>query len=257
MSEPDRNIKLEPVTPINREVYEVLVLDQSGSMGIVKEATLKGVNDSLDKLRDDAKALNMQTFVSLILFDSAIKTVFNFLPIAEIPTITPEMYNPEGMTALADGIGEGIEQLRERLAGREGADEVSVTITAFTDGYENASRKYSMDQIKNLTKELETTFKWTFTMVGAGTAEQVAQSASLLGIQANNTSNYSFGAEGVSASFASMSSARSAKMYAFDKGLKSTTGYFTNAGVDPAVSTMPDTTALIAGATTKTTTDKK
>ncbi len=47
--EPERNIKIEVEIDPNKEVYDTLVIDRSGSMSYVKGPTIEGVNSYITK----------------------------------------------------------------------------------------------------------------------------------------------------------------------------------------------------------------
>lgn len=237
-----RPINLNPRTNPDREVYDFLVVDASGSMMPKIDSTLTGINTYLAKMREDAKKLSTEgkAFTSIIFFNTLITVHYSFVPIQEVQDITRANYVASGFTALNDAVAGAIESLKERLKGREDSDDVDVTITVFTDGYENASKKYTTEQLKGYIEEVKSSWKWTVNYVGAGDSEQAMAAATQLGIAASNVAHYADTSVGTTTMFTRMATARSMKtMDYMTTGAKSATGYF----VPPSTTTdVPQTT---------------
>jgi hypothetical protein len=87
-----------------------------------------------------------------------------------------ENYRPSGGTALLDAVGETITEIERQIA----ASLIPTTaiIVILTDGYENASKKYNLVNIRNMISKLEETGKWTFSFIGA-TLDAVDVAASM------------------------------------------------------------------------------
>jgi hypothetical protein len=87
-----------------------------------------------------------------------------------------ENYRPSGGTALLDAVGETITEIERQIA----ASLIPTTaiIVILTDGYENASKKYNLVNIRNMISKLEETDKWTFSFIGA-TLDAVDVAASM------------------------------------------------------------------------------
>jgi hypothetical protein len=87
-----------------------------------------------------------------------------------------ENYRPIGGTALLDAVGESITEIERQIA----ASLIPTTaiIVILTDGYENASKKYNLVNIRNMISKLEETGKWTFSFIGA-TLDAVDVAASM------------------------------------------------------------------------------
>lgn len=224
-----RPIKVEEEINPDLEMYEVLVLDRSGSMEPVKGVTIEQVNKYIADAQAAADKDKIKTFYSLILFDNEITPLYNFTPVAEIPALTNVTYVPRGSTSLNDAIGHAIEELKTKLKGRENHKDVDVTITIFTDGYENSSNKYPGKGNKELfsyIEEIKSAYGWTVAFVGAGTPEEIARTASTYGISAGSTLSYNLtgdsahDGQAISASFSTMESARGLKRSLFSSGIK-------------------------------------
>lgn len=236
-----RPIKVEQEINPNLEVYEVLVLDRSGSMQGVRDITIEQVNKSIAEAQATAKKDGIKTFYSLLLFDHERTLLYNFSPVEELIPLTTESFVPRGSTALNDAIAHAIEELKLKLKGRENDPNIDVTITVFTDGWENCSTKYPGKGNKELFTyigEIKEAYGWTISFVGAGSPEEIARTAEAYNIAAGSTLSYALTGDSihdgaaVSSSFDMMSEARLAKRQAFSEGVKiNASSYFE--GVKP------------------------
>ena len=140
------------------------VLDQSGSMSDCIDATLAGLKDQRDKIISIAKEFPEQEIrVGLSVFNQDVQIIYQDVPAEKLPYIQQIEYRPSGSTALLDAIGLSVVNVENQLLG-EGD---TVIIVILTDGHENASRFYSLSQIRNLIKTKEDSGKFTFSFLGA------------------------------------------------------------------------------------------
>jgi hypothetical protein len=72
-------------------------------------------------------------------------------------------YRPNGNTALLDAIGITIQSVEQQMK----SPEDSAVIIILTDGYENASRIFTLQQIRAMISSKEATGRWTFSYLGA------------------------------------------------------------------------------------------
>lgn len=241
MSEPLRNIKLEPTNNKAREVYDILVVDRSSSMSYQKDTTITGINAYVKKLQEDSENLKIPTFLAVIFFDTEVEVMFGFTDVKEFVPLNANNYVPNGMTALNDGVGTAIEMLQTKFKGREADENIDVTVTVFTDGEENMSKKYpgkSNLALKGLVKELEDSYKWSFAFMGGGSLEQATEQARGLGISGQSVMSYSIGVAGAAgpqgAIGDTMGRAKSMRTMAFARGEEKTSGgYFTGVNTLP------------------------
>lgn len=224
-----RKIKLEEEVNPDLEIYEVLVLDRSGSMSGVKSTVIEQVNNSIKGAQEAAKKDGIKTYYSLILFDSELESLYNFSPITEISLLTESTYRPTGGTALNDAIARAIEELKLKLKGKEKDPNVNVTIRIFTDGWENSSKVYPGKGNKELFTyigEIKDAYGWTFSFVGAGSPEEIAQTAESYNIPKGATLSYSLtgdqahDGEAVCSSFNMMADASTRSRTALARGIK-------------------------------------
>ena len=112
-----------------------MVVDESGSMEIIRKQALVGINETLETIRKMQKAHSeLEQRVTLITFDSTHKNmVYDNVPADDARSLSMRDYRPCGGTPLYDAIGMGIAKINAQAA--EG-DNVLVTIV--TDGEENS-----------------------------------------------------------------------------------------------------------------------
>lgn len=146
-----------------KNVYNLIILDESGSMMSIYHPALSGINETLRTIRMAQEEHPEQThFVSLVAFDSNhYNQIYDCVEAAKTKDITKKQYRPGACTPLYDAMGRSINELRDRLK-----DGDVVLVTIITDGYENASHEYSGKAIKVLVESLKSQ-GWVFTYIGA------------------------------------------------------------------------------------------
>ncbi len=145
-----------------KRVFNLLVVDESGSMSIIRSQALAGINETLSTIRKMQKThKHLEQHVTLITFDSTHKNVVydNARAIHALPLHAKD-YNPRGATPFYDAIGMGIAKVNALTT-----EEDSVLVTIITDGEENCSEDYSLQMVKNLIAKLKKQ-NWTFTFIG-------------------------------------------------------------------------------------------
>ena len=144
-------------------IFNLLILDESGSMCSIEKQAIDGVNETLQSVRAAQKKYEDQEhYVSFVTFNSSsIKTVLDRVEATKVEDITPGQYNPSCSTPLYDAIGKSVMELKKSVAEND-----KVLVTIITDGYENASREYSQSSVKALTEKLGQR-GWTFAYIGA------------------------------------------------------------------------------------------
>lgn len=145
-------------------VYNLIILDESGSMIDVRHQTITGCNETLNGIRSIAKEEKEQRqFVSIYCFDTSNpRYIFQNVPIEEVRDLTPEDYNPCACTPLYDAIGNTVSQLRKVANDTYSTGKVTI----ITDGYENASEKWTHSAVVELIESLKKK-GWIFTFMGA------------------------------------------------------------------------------------------
>ena len=144
-------------------IFNLLVLDESGSMSSIEKQAVDSVNETLQSVRAAQKKYEDQEhFVSFVTFNSdGIKTILDRAEAQKAEDITPAQFNPACCTPLYDAIGISVNKLKKSVAEND-----KVLVTIITDGYENASKEYNQASIKALTEKLGKE-GWTFAYIGA------------------------------------------------------------------------------------------
>ena len=145
-------------------VYNLIILDESGSMSGVTGQTIHGCNETLNGIRTTAcEDKEQRQFVSIYCFDTTNpRYIFQNIPIEEVRDLTSTDYCPNACTPLYDAIGFTVSHLKDIAT-----DSSSIgNVTIITDGYENASKKWNHSSVVELIEGLKKK-GWLFTFMGA------------------------------------------------------------------------------------------
>ena len=159
-------------------IFNLIIIDESGSMQSIKKAAIDSVNETIQTIRSAQKKHEEQEhFISLVTFNDDVKTIYECVPVDEVKELTAETYQPDCCTALYDAMGISLNALRKKVA-----EDDKVLVTVVTDGYENASKEYSGKAIKALVEELKAK-GWVFAYIGANQdVEAVAATISITNV---------------------------------------------------------------------------
>ncbi len=147
------------------KVFNLIVLDASGSMNSIKEAVLSNFNELCDNIKGTAEQFpNQEHSMSFVLFNFLeIKNLYIDEPVDQLPKLTEDSYTPNALTPLYDAMGQAFTEI-ERL--QDKATNAHVIASVITDGLENASREYSFEQLKKFITRLKAK-RWEITYYGA------------------------------------------------------------------------------------------
>ena len=168
------------------KVYNLIILDESGSMSSIMEPTISGFNEVVQTIKGiEKKFPEQEHFISLVTFNGlGIKTFLDKTPVVSLNEINSNSYHPDSMTPLFDAIGLSVLKLKMDVAGIEN---VNVLVTILTDGEENASKEFNHAQVNKIISE-QKSLGWTFTYIGANhDVEKVARSISITNTMAFRT----------------------------------------------------------------------
>ena len=146
-------------------VYNLIILDESGSMESIKKSTISGFNELVQTIKNIEKQYPEQKhFISWVTFNGmGVKTKLDKQPVEELSEINAKSYHPDSSTPLYDAIALSVLKLRMDIAG---TDNVNVLVTILTDGEENSSKEFNGSQVKKIIDE-QKNLGWTFTYIGA------------------------------------------------------------------------------------------
>ena len=176
------------------------LLDRSGSMSKLRQAAIDGYNEFLQQ----QKALPGQANLSLVLFSRDFELPETATPICEAPELNEKTYITRGFTALLDAIGETISSLDRRLeATPETERPGKVVVVIFTDGEENSSQKFTIEDVSESIRAHQSTRGWEFIFLGAN--QDAIMNAAKLMMDTQNSSNVEFSFDGIFAAKRAMS----------------------------------------------------
>lgn len=185
------------------QVFNVIILDKSGSMECIRQAAVSGFNETLNGIKkaQEKYADTQEHYVSLLTFcDCEKKYVFDKVPVAEARQLTKDDYQPCCCTPLYDAMGFTLTSMNNHV---ENIEDAVVVVTIITDGLENASKEYTGSAVKQLVERLKGK-GWTFTYMGANQdSVEVAFNLSI-----RNARNFDYSAQGTMAGMAKDSSTR-------------------------------------------------
>ena len=151
------------------KIFNLIILDESGSMDCMRQQTINGCNETIDTIIDAQKHYveTQEHVVSIYAFHSSFSLPSHYLvegvPASELKHITSADYEPSGCTPLYDAIGKTLSALQQEMEKEESA---IGSVTIITDGEENDSTDYNGKQIANLILALKEK-GWNFNFIGA------------------------------------------------------------------------------------------
>ena len=160
------------------QIYNLIILDKSGSMSSIAKAAISGFNETVGGIRSAQERFKdtQEHFVSLMLFCGCEKTmVYDKVPVNEVKELTSHDYLPCCNTPLYDAMGLSINALCKDIKDKEDA---TAAVTVITDGMENAPREYNGAAIKALVERMKDEEGWNFAYIGTN-QDVEAVSASL------------------------------------------------------------------------------
>jgi len=174
----------------------VFILDRSGSMSGLERDTIGGFNSMIEKQKKEAG----EAVVSTVLFDGVSEVIHDRLPLERVPEMTEREYFPRGCTALLDAVGGAVHHIGNvhKYARREDVPEKTLFVIT-TDGYENASTRYSYERVKRMIERQTEQHGWEFLFLGANI--DAASEAKRFGIRADRAVDYKCDAAGTALNF--------------------------------------------------------
>ena len=185
-------------TNINHEV--VAIIDRSASMLGKENDTIGGINSTFEILKESKDNIK----VSIKFFDHNETMLIRSLDLKDVRPIERRQYVPRGQTALLDAIGNSLNYFMEKKINNINAYNYC-TIYVVTDGYENSSKIYNSENIKNMITNAEKNFNIKILYLGAN--QDAILEASKYGIDSSHALNYSENSENVISAYRSVACA--------------------------------------------------
>ena len=147
--------------------------------------TSGGFNSMIEK----QKQVEGEAYVSTVLFSNESTVIYDRVDIQKIEPMTDRQYTVGGCTALIDAIGGAIHHIGNvhKYAREEDIPEHTIFVIT-TDGLENASHNYTLQQVRKMVERQEKHYGWEFLFLGANM--DAIQAASGLGIRPERAATY-------------------------------------------------------------------
>ncbi len=154
---------LKTINNMEQKIFNLIVLDASGSMYSIRNEAIAGVVETIQTIRTSQEEnVNQEQLLSLVVFNGKyITTVFDRMPITKVPDFTEKDYQTTDNTPLYDAMGNAITNLQRYIN-----EDDNVLVTVITDGYENASVEWNHQRVFQLVEDLKKK-NWLFTYIGA------------------------------------------------------------------------------------------
>ena len=163
----------------------VFILDRSGSMSGLESDTIGGFNGMIERQKQEEG----EALVSTVLFSDESKVIHDRVDLQKIEPMTDKQYYVGGCTALIDAIGSAIHHIGNvhKYAREEDRPEHTIFVIT-TDGMENASHRYTSDQVKAMVQRQKDKYGWEFLFLGANI--DAVETAAHFGIEESRAVNY-------------------------------------------------------------------
>ena len=131
-----------------KRVFNLIIVDESGSMSIIRKQAFAGMNETLQTVRQmQEKFPDQEQHISLVTFDTSHTTWhYDNTPASDTKNLDWKAYNPGVGTPLYDAMGSAISKVNAQIA-----DGDNVLVTVITDGEENSSQEWTLKMIRTIT----------------------------------------------------------------------------------------------------------
>ncbi len=188
----------------NRATELVFILDRSGSMQGLELDTIGGFNRMIAQQQKEPG----RGFVTTVLFDHERLVLHDRVELAEVKPLTAKEYVVRGTTALLDAIGHTVKRVNKRQKADPLGRPFRTVVVITTDGFENASKEYSVEKVRSMVAKRTAKNGWEFVFLGANM--DAIETAAGMGIAADHAATYVCDSAGCEAVYDAVGSAVSA-----------------------------------------------
>ena len=181
----------------DNQVNVAFLIDRSGSMNSLTEDVIGGFNAFVAT----QKTLDGNCIFTAAQFDGTdpFELLYDRVPITEVDDLDHSRYQPRGNTPLFDAIAALIHNIENHSGPTQpNADQI---VVVFTDGFENASRTWTRDQVFALIEQKKSQ-GWTFVFMGAN--QDAYTEGGRIGFQAGNVQNFRGDGQGMREAWSSV-----------------------------------------------------
>ncbi len=166
-------------------VHVALVLDASGSMASIRNTTV----ETLKRFFADFASTEDKTILDVWQFDDQVQHIVDGADLAQGAPAALESYTTDGCTALYDAVCKGIDELGQKFAAMPEKDRPDgVSFAILTDGFENASKDFTAQDVKSRIEHQSTKYSWKFQFLAAN--QDAITAGTDLGIDAANCAQF-------------------------------------------------------------------
>lgn len=167
----------------------VAVLDESGSMQHLRQSTIDGFNRFVDEQKNAPGTADL----TLVIFNVGWRMPLKAIDVKHVVSLDQIGYKPDNGTALLDALGTAIKTTGDILA-----PDADVVFLVITDGEENSSTDFKLDQVKEMIVAREAQ-GWKFIYLGAN--QDAFAAAASMGMASTLTANSAATATGTQSSY--------------------------------------------------------
>jgi len=150
-----------------------IILDRSGSMRSIRDATVQGINAFIE----DVNKVPGEGVWTLVQFDDPDSArgarepfphvVFENVSSIHVPRFEAADFKPRGSTALVDAVCLTVQKVKTRVLAVPEEYRPKVMVVIMTDGMENASREFTSAQLREMLAEAQSAHGWEVLYLGA------------------------------------------------------------------------------------------
>ena len=150
---------------MNEKLTEIVfILDRSGSMAGLEGDTIGGFNAMVEKQKKESG----EALLSAVLFSDESRVLYDRVDLRKVEPMTERQYCVGGCTALLDAIGGAVHHIANvHKYAREEDRPARTVFVITTDGLENASSRYTYDEVQRMVKHEQEKYGWEFLFLGA------------------------------------------------------------------------------------------
>jgi hypothetical protein len=169
-------------------VYHFIV-DESESMIDCEDIIINAINEQINKLKNiESKSIDEGILFGLTTFNDKIKHHYIKTKPSIIQLLKSDFFELNGSTALLDAVGQTIQLIENEVRINKAGLSTKIEIVILTDGYDNVSKIFTLDGLRDLISRLEESGEWTFNFIGAA-IDAIEVSTEFL-INAHNNFNF-------------------------------------------------------------------
>ena len=178
------------------------ILDRSGSMAGLEADTIGGFNGMIERQKKEPG----EALVSTVLFSDESHVIHDRTDLRKMEPLTDRQYRVGGCTALVDAMGDAIHHIANvhKYAREEDRPEHTIFVIT-TDGMENASRRYTLEEVRKMVEKEKKKYGWEFLFLGANI--DAIETARHYGIGAERAVRFHNDARGQALNYAAVSAA--------------------------------------------------